>query len=490
MLNKFLTLLIYTTCFLSKETEFRLYIRKRFQTMPRPLKNVSPDTLGGRIRAARQALHLSLADVAGNEYSTSLISQIERNKIEPSAGSLRYLAEQLHLPLDELIVLAQQHRESEVETHKYQKIEDLRIHAAQLLDLNRPRAALEQLQDLTLAQVPNFHRWRIIALRGQCFFGLRQFLSAQREFLSALAVLPEHIAPDQYMEVVLLRLHLAAASRELGQYETAYEHYQDARAMMNSVTPLRYIAEAHWGLSLVLYEQAYQAINHAEDENGQKTFKSLMQRALTHAENARTLYNSIEELLRAALLNCQIALIEQALGNLDAAGLHLQEVLDDWTPTIDESEQTQPPDVASKIQRYSLKERANVVSAAACYLASVEHEANDCDDKALEHIELALKAGQLSYILRRADAYMTKGQILADRNDPSATEAFHHALAELENTDRLGAKIRVHRMLGEHLIKQGVYKEGQKEIDKALRLAKVPSQYQATSADEHTALNN
>ncbi len=459
--------------------------------MPRPLKNVSPDTLGGRIRAARQALHMSLSEVAGQEYSTSLISQIERNKIEPSAGSLKYLAEQLHLPLNELTVLAQQHRETEVETHKYQKIEDQRVRAAQLLEINRPRGALEQLQDLTISQIPTFQRWRIIALRGQCYFSLRQFLSAQREFLSALAVLPDHILQDQFVEVVLLRLHLAAASRELGQYETAYEQYQDARSLMNTATPLRYIAEAHWGLSLVLYEQAYKAINDREHEDGQEypeSFKLLMQRALRHAENARTLYNSIEELLRAALLSCQIALIEQALGNLGAARLHLQDVLNDWTPTISESEQPQPLEVAEKVKHYSLKERANVVSAAACYLASVEHQAKDCDT-ALDYIELALKAGQSSYILRRADAYMTKGQILADRNDPNATEAFYQALDELERTDRLGAKIRVHRMLGEHLMKQGEYKEGQKEIDTALRLANVPSQFQATSADEHTTLN-
>jgi transcriptional regulator with XRE-family HTH domain len=91
--------------------------------MPRPLKLVSPDTLGGRIRAARQAQGLSLVDVAGNRYSTSLISQIERNKIEPSADSLRYLAEQLHLPLEELEHLAQMHRESEAENHQYRKIE-------------------------------------------------------------------------------------------------------------------------------------------------------------------------------------------------------------------------------------------------------------------------------------------------------------------------------------------------------------------------------
>ena len=80
--------------------------------MPRPLKTVPADTLGGAIRAARQRLHLSLSQVAGEAYSTSLISQIERNKIEPSAESLKYLAKQLNLSLEDLTVLAQQRRGS------------------------------------------------------------------------------------------------------------------------------------------------------------------------------------------------------------------------------------------------------------------------------------------------------------------------------------------------------------------------------------------
>src|SRR5579872_3453112 len=138
--------------------------------MPRPLKMVPPDTLGGRIRAARQAQGLSLAEVAGEEYSTSLISQIERNKIEPSADSLKYLAKQLHLPLEELTHLAQQHRDSEAETHQYQKIEEKRILAAQLLETHHPMRAFEQLQGLPLANVSTSLRWRIIALRGQCYF--------------------------------------------------------------------------------------------------------------------------------------------------------------------------------------------------------------------------------------------------------------------------------------------------------------------------------
>ncbi len=163
--------------------------------MPRPLKVVSPDTLGGRIRAARQAQGLSLAEVAGKVYSTSLISQIERNKIEPSADSLKYLAERLHLPMDELTHLAEQSRESEAETHQYQKIEEKRLLATQLLETNHPLRALEQLENLPLARAPVTLRWRIIALRGQCYFNMREFLLAQQEFRAAFSILPDYIPP-------------------------------------------------------------------------------------------------------------------------------------------------------------------------------------------------------------------------------------------------------------------------------------------------------
>lgn len=456
--------------------------------MPRPLKVVSPDTLGGRIRAARQAIGLSLSEVAGTNYSTSLISQIERNKIEPSADSLKYLAEQLHLPLDELKHLAQQHRENEAETNQYLKIEETRTLAAQLLESNHALRALERLQPISIAQIPVTLRWRIIALRGQCYFSMREFLAAQQQFLSAFAVLPEYIPPDQHMEALLLRLHLAAASRELGQYETAYRQFQDALTIMNMTTPLRYVAETHWGISLVLYEQAYKLWNDAENGNRQdkqakEAFITLMQRSLAYAENACTLYNSIGELSRSALMNCHIALIEQAMEDLDAARIRLKQVLDDWSPALEATEQEKTAEIVEKMKRYNRKERANIVSAAACYLASVEHEAKQ-HDTALMYIDLALEVGKDSYIIRRADAYMTRGQILADCNDPEATDAFKQALAQLEQTDRLGAKIRVHRLLGAYLIKQGKDKEGNAELDVAFRLANVPSQYQTTTDDE------
>src|SRR5215469_5529775 len=99
--------------------------------MPRPSKQVSLETLGGRIRAARENLHLSLADVADGHYSTSLISQIERNRIEPSQESLRFLAHRLALPLEDLETLVQQDRAKEIEHSQCKLFEALRLEAAE-----------------------------------------------------------------------------------------------------------------------------------------------------------------------------------------------------------------------------------------------------------------------------------------------------------------------------------------------------------------------
>ncbi len=456
--------------------------------MPRPSKRVSPDTLGGVIRSARQNLHLSLAEVAGKKYSTSLISQIERNRIEPSIESLHYLAERLKLSFDDLMALAQQYRETGIEESKLKGFEEKRVQASQLLADNRPRRALEHLRDLNMNQVPPFLRWRLIALRGQCYFSLRQFQLAQQDFLSAVAILPEAVPQDQKLEATSLRLHLAAASRELGQLETAYIQYQDALAMMNASTPVRFVAETHWGMALVVFELASNASNQDNNGAGQSDLvKTQKLMALKHAENARILYSAIDETLRAALLECQIALIEQSQGNLSAAKERLLKVLETWAPAIDELS-FHP--LADKMRQYSLKERANVVSAAACYLASIEYEEHQCKE-ALTHIQQALDASKLSYTLRRAEAYMMKGQILAGINpqDQEAEKAFQKAIQELEPTDRVAAKIRAHDIFGRHLLKQGRTQEGDQELDIARRLANTATPFSTTTSAEDSLPN-
>src|SRR6266566_123736 len=454
--------------------------------MPRPLKPVSPNTLGGVIRSARQKQRLSLAQVAGDKYSTSLISQIERNRIEPSLESLAYLAERLNLPLDGLMTLAQQSRETPTDESKFKSFDDKKVQASQFLADNRPRRALQLLENLNVFQIPPFLRWRLIALRGQCYFSLRQFQLAQQDFLSAVAILPETVPQDQSLEAMELQLHLAAATRELGQLEAAHSYYQHALASMNASTPIRLVAETYWGMALVDFELANNASNHSNNGVSQADqVKAQKQIALNHAENARMLYSVIDEVLRVALLDCQIALLEQSLGNLNAARKRLQKVLDTWVPTLDPKALNSLQPRVDKMQQYSLKERANVVSAAACYLASVEH-AEQCDDQARLHIQQALDAGELSYILRRAEAFMLKGQILADRdiNDPEAEKALRAAIQQLEPTDRIAAKIRAHDLLGRHLLKRGRVEEGDQELDKARRLANLHTTFSATSSAE------
>lgn len=436
--------------------------------MPRPSKRVPPETLGGFIRAARQNLHLSLAEVAGDRYSTSLISQIERNRVDPSQESLHFLAERLKLSLEDLAALAQQHRDTDAEASQYKGYEEQRIQTQQALSGNRPREALKPLENLNLGHIPSPVRWRLAALRGQCHFSLRQFLSAQKDFLYALAEKPEAVPSDQALEAMMLRLYLAATSRELGRLEDAIEHYQVALAMMNAGTSLRYIAEAHWGMALVAFELA----RRASDESGSLLVAGpQVESALRHAASAKTLYHAIGDDLNAASLSCEIGLIEQAAGNLDQARLSLQEVLETWTPKLDEPMENTP------LGRRREQQLANVVSAAACYLAGVELEARNYE-AALAYVHQAQAAGEQSYILRRAEAAIMLGKILEaqsfehpEQDDSAAEMAFRKAVTELQPTDRVAAKIHAYDLLGRHLLKKGKLNEGERELNRARRLS-------------------
>ncbi len=455
--------------------------------MPRPSKRVSPDTLGGRIRAARQELHLSLAEVAGERYSTSLISQIERNRVDPSQESLRYLAERLELPLEDLTALAQQQRNSEVEVSRYKVYEEQRIQAQQALANNRPREALKLLEDLPIAQVPLPTRWRLAALRGQGYFNLRQFVSAQRDFLAAVAEKPEVVPSDQNLEVMLLYLYLAAASRELGQLNDALAQYQVAQKMMNVGTSLRYIAEAEWGMAFTAFELARRA---ADESGSPHVGGALVQTALHHAESARTMYHAIGDELRVAALSCEIGLIEQASGRLDEARTLLRGVLEQWQPILAEPVENSPTGQRRK------QERANVVSAAACYLAGVELEAGNYE-AALAYVRQAEDAGKQSYILRRAEAAMMLGKILEtlslshpECDGAEAEQAFRKAVEELEPTDRLAAKILAHDLLGRHLLKKGKTREGERELNRARGLSHyVPTLGSALTPDSSNGGN-
>lgn len=440
--------------------------------MPRPSKRVAPDTLGGRLRAVRQDLHLSLADVAGTTYSTSLISQIERNRVDPSQESLQYLAGRLHLSLEDLLILAHQHRESETEANVYKSYEEKYTEIQRLLTRNQSMQALRCFQELNPAQLPTFLRWRALALRGQTYFEQRKFSAAQRDFHAALAILPVAITEEYQLEVVRLRLHLAAATHELNQFELACEYYQEALACMDALTPLRYVAEAHWGLALVYYRMGRRTHTSGECAE-QLTMQYLLNEAWQHAEDAYTLYHSIADHLNAALLQCQIAQIEQAQGKTQQAQQRLLDVLTAWQPTLDDTFQP-----ASGQRHHPQPERANVVSVAACYLADLENQVHDCG-AALEHIQVAIQAGKLSHNTRQAEAFIKLGEILEaqDPHDLAIEQAFRQAVAILQQTDRHVTRAQAHYQLARYLLSSGKTLEGQHEMEKARELSGIPNDF-------------
>ncbi len=432
--------------------------------MPRPSKHVSPDTLGGRIRAAREHMHLSLADVADGHYSTSLISQIERNRIEPSQESLRFLADRLQLPLEELEMLAQQQSETEIAAHQYKSYEDVRLAATQLIAHKEIQQAITLLTDLHFPHIPLPQRWRLAALRGQCYFAQRKFLKAQQDFVYAVneQPKPEELATEQKHDLLLLHLHLAGTYRELHQLDAALEQYKITLGLVSRETLSGYVAEAHWGMALIVYAQANRmppAVRCACTEAQLRT-------ALEHAENARFLYRSIGEQLRAATVTCQIAQIEQHLGAEDKVRSYLEEILAIWSSSLAASASVE------LVDKRHVQEIANIVSSAACSLAGIELEAKQYE-QALRYVDQAIDAGKRSYKLRRADAYLMRGRILESLNphDPAAEDAFRKATIELHDTQRIAARISAHMRLGRHLLKIGKIEAGEQELEQAHHLS-------------------
>src|SRR5213595_4345948 len=60
----------------------------------------TPSSLGQRIRQARQTLGLSLAAVAGDDFSRAFLNQVELGRAHPSTQTLRIIARRLQQPID------------------------------------------------------------------------------------------------------------------------------------------------------------------------------------------------------------------------------------------------------------------------------------------------------------------------------------------------------------------------------------------------------
>jgi tetratricopeptide (TPR) repeat protein len=86
---------------------------------------------------------------------------------------------------------------------------------------------------------------------------------------------------------------------------------------------------------------------------------------------------------------------------------------------------------------------------------------------------------------------MTLGRILEAINQKAEAEkAFREAIEELAPTERIAAKIRAYDLLGRHLLKKGETEQGERELDKARKLSRLPATFSSETSSETNSEDN
>jgi transcriptional regulator with XRE-family HTH domain len=64
---------------------------------------MNDETLGQRVRKVRHARGMTLAQVAGGDFSRAFLNQVEMGRSQPSTRVLRVIATRLGTPIDYLV---------------------------------------------------------------------------------------------------------------------------------------------------------------------------------------------------------------------------------------------------------------------------------------------------------------------------------------------------------------------------------------------------
>ncbi len=225
-------------------------------------------TLGARIRELRRARGLTQRALAGDDLSESFISMLEHDKVRPSIGSLRLLADRLGVPLSALIddrprpdeadallrhgdVLLRQHRFTPAMEH-YQAAQAL---AERLADPQRLAEAHLGMGQALLgvrqfdlaerhlekaggyAQALGDLRLRALVAQARGLLAIRQrrFSAARPHLAEALALIRQTSPPDRRLEAVILT-NLGRVYVNLALPLQALECFQAARPLLEAAS--------------------------------------------------------------------------------------------------------------------------------------------------------------------------------------------------------------------------------------------------------------
>ncbi len=228
-------------------------------------------TLGERLRMARYAARLTQQELAGENFSKSYLSAVERGKMTPSLPAMRLLAGRLGVSLAYLLgeeqikspSAPQQERPIE-EDHLARRFDE----AERLLERGDPNAALARLGGQeTEAGLSNAHLARWNWLHGWA-------LLQQRQIPEAIAFLKRGLEAEQISQdrrsIGHLYFTLANADAARNEDTAAEQALQKALWYAGQISDYALLSCVHetYGAFLAKrgrYQEAYEHMRHAAD---------------------------------------------------------------------------------------------------------------------------------------------------------------------------------------------------------------------------------
>ena len=194
------------------------------------------ETLGERVRRLRMERGMSLAKVAGGDFSRAFLNQVELNKARPSVRVLRVIADRLQSPVDYLLDGSKPSLDREIALERA-RIEFLKGNARRALALVEP--ALDSTEWPLGVDARTTAGEALLAL-GRAEEG-RKLLEAQRQPIRAQT--DQHRA--RRLDAILAgrprptldadgHARLATALIRDGANEAALEHLREARIRLEA----------------------------------------------------------------------------------------------------------------------------------------------------------------------------------------------------------------------------------------------------------------
>jgi len=240
----------------------------------------APTSLGSRIRKARQELGLSLAAVAGEDFSRAFLNQVELGRAQPSTHTLQIIARRLQQPVDYFLegpevsaaALELTLAEAEVRLHQGDSAraehlmttvlqrevpEDVRTRAQLILAgayirRGNATAALPLLaKAIAVAERTNAKALlvELFDWRGRAYYALRQPHEAGRWFDRAHDLYHAAGLTDPVLKARILG-HRANLAYVAGQPEEAIASYEAAIAAAEQILDMPALAGIYEGLAL------------------------------------------------------------------------------------------------------------------------------------------------------------------------------------------------------------------------------------------------